>query len=421
MGGNSLPIMTCRYTVISGGSHAPSSVYAHPQPGPSARHGAVADPPEAPRSRTQVPRRTAPDAPVLRRRADHLVVRWLQTPARGPFRRGGAAGPAGHPARLRRDPTAAQPCLGRRLTQGAAEAPPTDGHRPDLAPLSRRARGRSRGNRPQQAQERHLAFPRLCHRLRHPQAPPLHRGPDGRPQRRTDGGRAATPAAPGGARRGPALPPAAGPRVLQRGRDPLSPGGAAPIPDAGDLPGTQARRPAWPQRDQHLPDLEAERLERVHPPRGSGSHRDGLDRCQVPLLPGTVAAARPATAGICVLGPESAVDRLGASGVSVAVRDRDDVSADAPGADSDLDARSAVATVVRGRGAGAAERVGVVSLPGVGPSAAWWPADLPGVAPVSDNVVVVGACGRSDLGDTRHDTCLSAVVIKSYDSRSQDS
>src|SRR5438874_2291701 len=108
-----LLIMTCRRPVIPGGSYAPTTVYAHPQPRPPARHGAVAESPEAPRSWAQVPRRTAPDALVLRRRADYLAVRCLQTPPRWPLRRGRTAGPAGHPARLRRDPTTTQPRLGR--------------------------------------------------------------------------------------------------------------------------------------------------------------------------------------------------------------------------------------------------------------------------------------------------------------------
>src|SRR5512135_2598092 len=130
-----LPIMTCRRPVIRGGSSAPTTVYAHPQPRPPARHGAVAESPEAPRSRAQVPRRIAPDAPVLRRRADHLVVRCLQTPPRWPLRRGRTAGPVGYPARFRRDPTPAQPCLGRRLAHGAAQEPPANGHRSGPDPL----------------------------------------------------------------------------------------------------------------------------------------------------------------------------------------------------------------------------------------------------------------------------------------------
>src|SRR5512135_258619 len=360
MGANSSHKMAWRHLLVSGGSYAPASVYAHPQRCASPRRGPVAVPPEAPRPRTQVPRRTAPDAPVLRRRTDHLDLRCLQTPPRRPLRRGRAVGPAGLSARLRRDPTAAQPRLGRALAQGPAQGPPTPGHRPGPDPLSRHTPTRSRGNRPQQAQERHLAFPRVCHRLCHPQAPPLHRGPDGRPPRRTDGGRAPTPAPPSGARRGPAAPPAARPRLLQRGRDPLPPGGAAPVPDADHLPRTEARRPARPEWDQRLPGLEAERLGRVHPPRCTEADRPGLDLCQVPLLPWAVAAAWYPEAGGCLLGPEAAVVRLGASGVSVAVRDRDDVPADAPGPDSDLDARSRAAAVVRGGGVGAAERVGVV-------------------------------------------------------------
>src|SRR5512135_167453 len=417
MGANSPRKMSCRDQVLSGGSHAPNSVYAYPYERLPARRGLPADPLETPRSRSQVPCRTVADSPVLRRSTDHLGVRRVQAAAGGTLGRGRTPRPVGDAPRLRRLATAAQRGLGGPPAQSPPQAVPTRGHRPDPDPVPRPTPARSRGDLPQQTQEWHQSLPCLRHCLRHPQAPPLHRGPDRRPQRRADGGRAPTPAAASGTGRGPAPPAAAGSRLLQRGRDPLPAGGAPPVPDASDLPGTQARRPARPQWDQCLPELEAERLGRVHPPRCAEADRQGLDLCQVPLLPRAMAATWNPKAGVCFLGPEATVVRLGASDVSVAVRDRDDLPADAPGADSDLDAQPGVATAVRGGGAGAAEHVGVVSLSGVGPATAWRPEDLPGVAAVSDDAVVVGACGRSNPGYTRHGPCLSAVVIKSYESR----
>ena len=50
--------------------------------------------------------------------------------------------------------------------------------------------------------------------------------------------------------------------------------------------------------------------------------------------------------------------------VPAAVRDRDELPADAPGADPDVDAAPGGAAAVRGGGAGAAERVGVAALRG---------------------------------------------------------
>ena len=58
---------------------------------------------------------------------------------------------------------------------------------------------------------------------------------------RTAEGGGPTPAPAGGLRRRPAPLAAAGSRLLQRGGDPLSPGGAVPVPDAGDLPGPLAQ------------------------------------------------------------------------------------------------------------------------------------------------------------------------------------
>src|SRR6185312_16104641 len=125
MDASSLLIMTLRDWVITGGSHAPTSLYAYTQRCLATRLGGPAGAPETPRSRAQVPRRSAPDAPVLRRRADHLDLRRLQTPARRPLPRGRTARPAGHPARPRRDPTATQPRLGRGPAQRPPPAPPT--------------------------------------------------------------------------------------------------------------------------------------------------------------------------------------------------------------------------------------------------------------------------------------------------------
>src|SRR5262249_54046494 len=141
---------------------------------------------------------------------------------------------------------------------------------------------------------------------------------------------------------------AAGSRLLQRGGDPVSPGGPPSLLDAGDLSGPQTRRPAGAQRDQCLLDLAAERLRHLHLARCPQAAGPGLDLCQVPLLPWPVAPPGQAAADLRLLGVNAPVLRLGAGDVSPAVRHRDHLPAVASGADPDLDARSPAAAVVRG-------------------------------------------------------------------------
>ena len=118
-----------------------------------------------------------------RRRPDHLAVRRLPAAPRRPLRRDGTQGAAGHPARLRRAATAAQRRPGRAPAQGAPQAPPAAGHRPDLDPLPRPALPRPRRDLPRPGQGRHQPLPRLRHRLRRPQGAAVHRGPDRRERR----------------------------------------------------------------------------------------------------------------------------------------------------------------------------------------------------------------------------------------------
>ena len=102
---------------------------------------------------------------------------------RRPLRRDGPQGAAGHPARLRRPATAAQRRAGRAPAQGAPQAPPAAGHRPDLDPLPRPALPRPRRDLPRPGQGRHQPLPRLRHRLRRPQGAAVHRRLDRRDAR----------------------------------------------------------------------------------------------------------------------------------------------------------------------------------------------------------------------------------------------
>ena len=121
---------------------------------------------------------------------------------------------------------------------------------------------------------------------------------------RCDAGRIGLTSAPeaGPLRRGQAPAPAAGPGLLQRGGDPLPPGGAVPVPDAGGHPRPQGRRPARPERDAGVRRDEAERLGRVHGHRRHEADGTGVDLRLVPQLPRAVEAARASGAGLCLLG-----------------------------------------------------------------------------------------------------------------------
>src|SRR4051812_26051515 len=370
MGTGSLPIMTYGVRVITGGSHAPEEFYPHRPAGPPLRHRDPAGPSEAPGPRPQVPRRAAAHLVVLCRRTPHLALGCLPILARRPVRRGGPLGPDRHPARLRRAATPAQRRPGRRSAPALAPPGAAPGRRPDPDPLPWPAAARPRRGLPLPGQGRDQPLPRLRHALCDPPRLPLHRGADGRQGRRTAGGGPQSTAPPGRRRRRPLPLVAAGSRLLQRGRDPLPPGGAAPVPDAGDLPRPRPRRPARTERDQRLLDPGEERLRHLHAARCPRAAGPGVDLCEVPLLPRPVAPPWQAAAGLRLLGAGAAVLRLGEGDVSAAVRHRDDLSAVASGADPDHDARPGAAAVVRGDRLDPAERLGMVAPDGPGPAAA---------------------------------------------------
>src|SRR5579871_2521476 len=225
----SLPIMTYRVLVITGGSHAPEEFYPHRPPGPPLRRRDPSGPSPTPGPWTEVPRRPAADPAVLRRRPHHLALGRLQVPARCPLRRGGPPGPDRHLARLRRVAAPAQRRPGRRPAPAPASPAAAPGRRPGPGPLPWPTAARPRRDLPLGGQERDQPFPRLCHALCDPPRLSLHRRPDGRRGRRTTRGGPEAPAPPGRRGRRPLPLAAAGPRLLQRGRDPLSPGGAPPV------------------------------------------------------------------------------------------------------------------------------------------------------------------------------------------------
>src|SRR5207249_2060907 len=111
-----------------------------------------------------------------------------------------------------------------------------------------------------------------------------------------------------------------------------------------------------PQRHAGLPLAQAEWLGALHPTERGGSEGDGVDLRALPELQGAVAAARPANVGLWLLGPEPVVVGVGGGDVPATLRDRDHLSAVAPGADSDLHTEPAASVVVCGDRLSAAER-----------------------------------------------------------------
>ena len=182
--------------------------------------------------------------------------------------------------------------LGRQLAQDLAPQPAAHGRRSGPDPLSWPAAARPRRDLPLRGQKRDQPLPRLRHALRHPQRLPLHRGIDPGLPGRTPGGGLEAPSASGRPSRD-SLPLAAfGPRLLQCGGDPLSPGGPPSVPDACDLPRPPARRSARTERDQRLLDLAEQRLRdlyQVRKIRGAPVPRIvsiGQDRLGVGTTPG---------------------------------------------------------------------------------------------------------------------------------------
>src|SRR3954467_12445185 len=137
MDASPLRTMTFGHRVITGGSHAPTESYPRQPPGPSRRRRVPASPPEVQGLQAQDLRPGPLVTPAGRRRADHFAVRRLRAAPRRPLRRDGTQGAPGHTPRLRRPPTATQRGAGRAPAQGAPQAAPTPGHRPDLDPLPR--------------------------------------------------------------------------------------------------------------------------------------------------------------------------------------------------------------------------------------------------------------------------------------------
>src|SRR5207249_3359080 len=181
------------------------------------------------------------------------------------------------------------------------------------------------------------------------------------------------------------------------------PGGAVSVPDAGGLSWPFAQATGWPQRQLRLPDVEDQRLVPLHPDRCDEAHRDGVDLREVPQLPGTVESARTPGADLRLLGLRAGVAGGGLRDLPAPLRDRDELSADARGADPDDDAPPGDSAVVRGDRAGAEEPVGLAALRGPVDAAAWGSGDPAGAAAMGDAAAVAAPRGRGGAGDQRRD------------------
>src|SRR5512144_134510 len=403
MDASSLRKMTLRdRVIIPGGSHASPPFYDYAPAGPPHRRRAPANPPEVPGLQTQDLGPPPLVDPPGGRRSVHLGVGRLRATARRPLRRDGPPSPAGYPARVRRTATPPQRRVSRAPAQGPAQTPSSPGPRLDVDPLPRTTPPRPRRDLPQPGQERYQPFPCLCHGLRRPQGPALHRGVDRRPQGAAAEGGRPSPAATGRTRGHPTVPTPAGSRLLQRGRDPLPPSGALSVRHAGGLPWPLPEASQRSQRQLCLPDVEDQRMVHLHPDRRAEAHGHSVDLREVPQLPGAVEEARTPALDLRLLGSEAGLTGVGLRDLPAAVRDRDELSADARGPDPDDDAQPGSAAVVCGTGVGPAECVGVATLRDLVHTPAWRRSAALGATAVGDAAGVAAACSRGDLGHKGH-------------------
>ena len=141
----------------------------------------------------------------------------------------------------------------------------------------------------------------------------------------------------------------------------------------------------------------------LYPGRRQEADGHGVDLREVPQLSRAVEAARSAGVDLCLLGLPAAVARLGLPDLPAAVRDRDELSADARGPDPDDHPPAGRAVALRGDCAGAAEPVGLVALYGPGDAAAGRSRDPAGAAALGDVAAVVASCGRGGPRGHRYD------------------
>src|SRR5882672_2344326 len=330
---NASPVvrMALAQRTVLGRRLASHAVYPQPLPGPSPRRPPAPDPPASDRLPLPLPGPRAARRALGRRRLAHLPVRRLPALAPRPLPRDRAPGPAPLAATAGRTGTPPQRRPGR--PPAARPAPPqaASGRRPDPGPLPRSALRRQRRGLSQQGPRRHQPLPRLRHHLPGPARPALYPGADPRGQRRAPRRGPQTPAPALRTAGRPSAYPLAGPGLLQCGRHPLPASGAPRLPDAAAIARPQGRPPrrAWWQ--QRLPLPGSQRLGPLHAAVGGRSDGHGVGVRQVPQLAWRARPSRAAAAGVRLLGLSAGGLGLGAAGVPVAVRHRDELPAAAAG------------------------------------------------------------------------------------------
>src|SRR5262249_38341272 len=373
-------------------SRASKSLYRQSCGSPATDDEAAAKPSETPGRWSQVPCCHSVAHLVGRRRAPGIDFRHVSAFARCSVRRNGAAGGAGHVARLRRTAATRQPSFRQQLDEGLASSTATVGLRPDADPLSWPAvRGLAR-DLPQQGQKRHHAFSCLCDRLRHSQRASLYRGLDARFLWRSHGRNPQTLAAASRTGGHSAAVFAAGSRFLQRPGHPLFAAGTLPFYHAGEVPRQTAARSAT---QPAVSLLEAERLEPAHADQYSQGACPRVDLCGLSQLSRQTKTPRTATVDLCLLGIETLVLALDVRNLPQPLWDRIELSSTESGAHPHHDTQSLVASVVRQLGADASQCLGVVALSSPRLASARQPCSQPGSPSFPNLAALAPACGRA--------------------------
>src|SRR5512142_2861461 len=167
--------------------------------------------------------------------------------------------------------------------------------------------------------------------------------------------------------------------------------------------GRSPKHPNGPSGSYVFRTCEEERLVRPHPQRHEETDGDGVNRREVPQLPGAVEAARAPGVDLRLRGLSAAVTGRDVRDLPAAVRDRDELSAVARGADQDDQSPSGGAAVVRGDRVGAPEPLGVAALHALGHATSRRAGHPLGAAAVGDTAAVVAPCGGGGVRDRRHD------------------
>ena len=172
----------------------------------------------------------------------------------------------------------------------------------------------------------------------------------------------------------------------------------AAVPDAGDTAGPRRGPPRGARRHADIRLPQEGRLGRVHADVRRRHDGAGVDLRALSQLRRAVGAARQADPGVRLPGAAAVEHEVGARDVPEALRDRDELPADAPGQGADVYAEPAGEATAGGHSAGAAQRVGVAALRGPLDAPAGWPEVQLGQADAGDDAAVAASPGGGGTG-----------------------